>query len=449
MNRIHILVLMLTLVCGRVSAQTVMNLSLEDLFQLAEQNSQRLRVSRLEHIAATQGVQAAKSQRRPTLDLSLSGSYIGTATLLSRGLSTGGTTTMQYAIGAADVPNGAQPTPHWGNEFVAQASQTIYAGGAITAQIQMAEQGEQLALLDVAKNRQEVRFLIAGIYLDLCKLQNQLAVVRHHIDLTQQILANIRARHQQGTVLKTDITRYELEVQRLQLEQTRLEDAVRIANHQLVTTLHLPAHTQVRPQQTEAAQPLQPLDHWQQLAAHEHIGLRQAQVQAQQSNTQVKLERAAQRPSVALVAQNRLAGPYVGDLIPTNANVNAWFVGIGVRYSLSNLWRKPHAIRQAKIRAQQRTEEVALLREKLDQMVQADYVNVQTAQVEVATCQQQVTLANEHYDVIAHRYEQGLALLTDMLDAGQQKLAAETDLVNAQILLTYLYYKLKYTTGTL
>ena len=217
----------------------------------------------------------------------------------------------------------------------------------------------------------------------------------------------------------------------------------------MVTTLHLPAHTQVCPQQTEAAQPLQPLDHWQQLAAHEHIGLRQAQVQAQQSNTQVKLERAAQRPSVALVAQNRLVGPYVGDLIPTNANVNAWFVGIGVRYSLSNLWRKPHAIRQAKIRAQQRTEEVALLRERLDQTVQADYVNVQTAQVEVATCQQQVTLANEHYDVIAHRYEQGLALLTDMLDASQQKLAAETALVNAQILLTYLYYKLKYTTGTL
>ena len=204
MNRIHLLVLMLTLVCGRVSAQSVMNLSLEDLFQLAEQNSQQLRVSRLEHVAATQGVQAAKSQRRPTLDLSLSGSYIGTATLLSRGLSTGGTTTVQYAIGAADVPNGAQPTPHWGNEFVAQASQTIYAGGAITAQIQMAEQGEQLALLDVAKNRQEVRFLIAGIYLDLCKLQNQLAVVRHHIDLTQQILANIRARQQQGTVLRTD-----------------------------------------------------------------------------------------------------------------------------------------------------------------------------------------------------------------------------------------------------
>ena len=48
-----------------------------------------------------------------------------------------------------------------------------------------------------------------------------------------------------------------------------------------------------------------------------------------------------------------------------------------------------------------------------------------------------------------NRYEKGLALLTDMLDASNMKLSAEIDYVNAQINLVYNYYKLKYTTSTL
>ena len=49
----------------------------------------------------------------------------------------------------------------------------IYAGGAIRSGIEMAKLGHQLAELDVEKNRQEVRFLLTGYYLDLYKLQNQ------------------------------------------------------------------------------------------------------------------------------------------------------------------------------------------------------------------------------------------------------------------------------------
>ena len=42
-----------------------------------------------------------------------------------------------------------------------------------------------------------------------------------------------------------------------------------------------------------------------------------------------------------------------------------------------------------------------------------------------------------------------LALLTDMLDASNTRLAAEMSLVDAYISLLYNYYKLKYTVGGL
>ena len=48
-----------------------------------------------------------------------------------------------------------------------------------------------------------------------------------------------------------------------------------------------------------------------------------------------------------------------------------------------------------------------------------------------------------------NRYRNGMALLTDMLDAGNMKLTADLGLVNARIGILYQYYKMQYLTHTL
>ena len=97
----------------------------------------------------------------------------------------------------------------------------------------------------------------------------------------------------------------------------------------------------------------------------------------------------------------------------------------------------------------QSRQQVELVQENIDKAVQADYVNVQTAMTAMDTQLKQVELAEEHYRVTKSRYDSGLALLTDMLDASNMKLSADMELVNAQIKLLYNFYKLKYSTSTL
>ena len=81
--------------------------------------------------------------------------------------------------------------------------------------------------------------------------------------------------------------------------------------------------------------------------------------------------------------------------------------------------------------------------------VQASYTNLLTSNVEVSTQEKQVELADQNYTVVKHRYDNDLALLTDMLDASNMKLSAEMALVNARINMLYNYFKLKYITNTL
>lgn len=50
----------------------------------------------------------------------------------------------------------------------------IYAGGAIDSGIRLASLKKEMSDLDVEKERQELRFLLLGYYLDLYKIRNQI-----------------------------------------------------------------------------------------------------------------------------------------------------------------------------------------------------------------------------------------------------------------------------------
>ena len=443
---------------GQTEAQgmSVHPMTLTELYKLADQNSQKVKVSEVALRAADEGVAAAKSAMLPSVDFSLQGSYTGNAFMLSRGFSASGTTDyIVPGVGVIPVANGKQDTPHWGNSFTAQVAQVVYAGGAIRSGIRMAELGRGLAELDVEKNRQEVRFLLAGYYLDLCKLDNQKDVVRQNIELTQKEIDQMKARREQGTVLQNDITRYDYQLQSLKLTLKKLTDASAIINHQLVTTLHLPENTVIVPDKNEVDTEINALssvatqDTWQQRAADSNIGIRQAVVAQSLAGEKVKQAKASLLPSVAVVAENQFAGPYTQDLIPKDCNVNVWFIGVGVKYSLGNLWKSKHQVRKARVEHQQSRETVSLAREGVENAVQANYTNLLTSQTEVGTQQKQVELAKQNYSVVQNRYQNDLALLTDMVDASNMKLSAEMALVNARINMLYNFYRLKYVTNTL
>ena len=80
-----------------------------------------------------------------------------------------------------------------------------------------------------------------------------------------------------------------------------------------------------------------------------------------------------------------MIGPYTSDLIPKNANVNVWFIGIGLKYNLSNLWKNKNNIRKAKYESTQSQENMQLTRENVENSVQANYTNLLTSSVEVST----------------------------------------------------------------
>ena len=410
-------------------------LGMEEMFRLADENSKSIQTYRTGKEAAVEALQAAKARRLPDITASVSASYWGNGRLWDR-----------------DFGNGMKiDMPHFGNNFSIEATQVIYAGGAISSGIALAELEQQLAELDWQKNRQEIRFLLAGYYLDLYKLDNQVKVLEHNLQLAEQVIANVRARREQGTALKNDITRYELQKETLKLQLARVQDARTILNHQLITTLHLPEGTEIKPDTALLNQAVSTLSEadWQRMATQTHIGLRQSQLNVKTHEQLVKQERANRFPQIALVAADHLDGPITIEVPVLDNNFNYWYVGVGVKYSFSSLFKNNRRLRQARLNMRRAQEQSDLAREQVENAVQAGYVNFLTAFTDLHTQEKSVRLADENYSVVSNRYANEMALLTDMLDAGNMKLSADLNLVNARINVIYHYYKMKYLTHTL
>lgn len=431
----RLIVLCGAVLCSQYLCAQSRTMGIEEMFRLADENSKSIQTYRTGKEVADENLKAAKAQRLTDISASLSGSYWGNGKLWNR-----------------DFSNATKiDMPHWGNNFALEAQQVVYAGGAISSGIKLAELEKQLAEMDWQKNRQDIRFLLVGHYLNLYKLNNQIEVLHKNLELTDQLIANMQARLEEGTALENDITRYELQRETLRLQLAKVEDACKIANHQLVITLHLPEGTVVQPDTTLNDSRIQTMSeaNWQELTAQNNLNLQQAETGIKVNRQRVKMERSERLPKISLVAAEHLDGPITIEVPVLDNNFNYWYVGVGVKYNISSLFKNNRKLKAARLNVRKAQETYELAQEQTNHAVQESYVNFLTSFTDLRTQQKSVELANENYSVTSNRYQNDLALLTDMLDASNMKLSADMGLVNARINVIFNYYKMKYITHTL
>ena len=307
-----------------VSAQAQKrSMTLEELFRLADENNKALKTSSIGIQVAQEGLLSAQSGRLPDVKTSLSASYIGNGYLWDRDFSNGMPIDM----------------PHFGNNFSLQVAQVIYAGGALNSGIALADLGVQMAQLQHEQKRQETHFLLVGYYLDIYKLNNQLRVFEQNIALVEKVLEDLQNRHEQGMALKNDLTRYELQLENLKMQRTRLNNAKDILNYQLTQAIGLETSTEIEPDTTLIANTLPMLSEsdWHNNAIASSPTLQQLDLVIRMNEEKASLAKSARRPKLALVAEDHLDGPILIEVPVLNNNFNYWFVSSWLRvFRLNN-----------------------------------------------------------------------------------------------------------------
>lgn len=411
------------------------NLTIEDVFELAAHNSHALKSTQWEVERSQEAVKVAKSERLPSIEASLTGSYIANQHLFSRNFSE-----ISYVS-----------TPHFGNTATIDVSQPVYSGGLISATISLRELQAQLASFQHENNEQEIRFTLTDWYLLLCKLKNERNIFLNDKEQSVKLLNEMQIRHEQGIALKNDVTRYELRLKDIDMALERTNNQKSIINYQLATVLGLPDTIKISPEESFFKNEIQLFSEaeWQTMSDLQSYLILSAQKEQDVFTQQKEIVKAERRPTVYLWASENLRGPITTALPPVNQNLNTWQAGIGITYNLSSLYTTNKKLRMHEKAVQQSYEKVQIVTENKQMAIHAAYTQLMEAVTQLEIQKSYNELAVENYEVVLNRYLNGLAVITEMLDANNEQLSSEINLVNRRIDIYYHYFKLKQLTGIL
>ena len=407
--------------------------TLDEIFESAEANSARLRPYLSAQNEAEREIAVARSALMPDINASLSLSYIGDGFTVKRDFSD-----YQRA-----------PIPHLGTGLAVGISQPVFTGGALTGAVDIAKLKSTAARYAADFQRDNLRFTLTGYYLDIYKYANLRQVVENNMSSAQKVLADMRARYDQGTALRNDITRYELLVSNLGLELVKINNVLDILNNNLVTVAGLPVNTVVVPDTTilQRSLPIQGRDWWQEQALANSPSLSLARSGVDISHKAEAIVRADRLPKIALRAGWNIDGPILVEIPPINRNLSYWYVGIGVSYNISSLYKNNKALSKSRVATIKARQQLEAAQEDIGLAVTSDHIRYLEAYEELKTREKSVELAARNYNTTSTRYSAGMALITDMLDAANARLDAQQQLVNARINIIYYYYKLLFTAG--
>ncbi len=411
-----------------------LQLTLTDVFTRIENENRTMAMLRTAQEVAEQGIKSAKDARYPEINAEVNVSYIGDCFLTDR-----------------DFSNFTKvPSPHFGNGFTLEAQQVVYAGGAVNAAVKMAEHEGRMSEAVISQSRQGLRLMAAGEYLDLFRTDNSIKVYEKNIALTTKLIEEINAKREHGLALAADVTRYELRLEMLKLDLVRLRNTREIMNYRLVNSLGLPEGTVI----SSALADDEDLrdrsrQHWQEIAADSSPEMKVSGINADMALTRQKLVQSERFPKIAVVAYENFNGPITFEIPPIDKNLNIWYVGLGIRYNFSSLYKSGHKLKQAEIAVRQAKQAKDVTEENLRNNVQKAYADYMQSYVELETSEKSLQLADENYGRVHDRYMEQLVLVTDMLDAFNMKLEAELDVSAANAGIQYRLCCLRYAAGIL
>ena len=314
-------------------------------------------------------------------------------------------------------------------------TQPVYTGGAVANAIELAGLKSTATRYATDFQRDNIRFQLTGFYLDIYKYTNLRRVMESNISAAEKVLKEMQARYEQGTALQNDITRYELLVSNLELQLVKINNTLNILNVNLVTTAGLPEGTVVVPDSTILTRslPMNGEQWWQQEAMLNSPSLSLARSGVDISRKAENIIRSERLPKIGLQAGWSIDGHILVEVPPINRNLSYWYIGVGVSYNISSLYKSNKSLAKSRAATQRTIEELAATRESVSLAVRADHIHYLEAYEELQNQRKSAELAERNYRTISTRYSADMALITDMLDAANAKLDAEKQLVNARI----------------
>jgi outer membrane protein len=416
-----------------INAQSVKKLSLQEAIDLGIANSKNLKLAQNKIDVAIAKLDVINDNALPNASASFLYNHaeIPTSTL---------------TIGEGDPIH----LPNRADAFVGTASiqEIVYGGNKLKYARESTKLLADVARLDSDKSKEEISYAVINTYFSLYKVIQSKKVVAQNLESIASQLQQAQKFFEQGIVTKNDVLRFQLQQANVSLTDLEIENNRKIINYNLDVLLGLAEDTEIVVSETDAVlKSVEPFTNYLNLALTNRQELQQLDLQNKVSDFNIKTIKADKLPTVGLGANLYYINPSGSFIPPSNQFIVPITVGATVSWNVANLWKNKNKVAEAVIQQKEIGLQKNILTDQLKTEINRNYQNYNLAVQRINVLQTSIAQATENDRLLASKYKNNIASVTDRIDAETLLYQAKINLEIAKADAGLAYYTLLKSTG--
>lgn len=290
----------------------------------------------------------------------------------------------------------------------------VYTGNRLENAVTLANIEKMDAQEGVLKTEQEIKLNAIKGYFKVLAAQEVQQVYQEAVENLQAHVKNVKAQYTAGTVAKLDVLNTEVSLAAAETKNVSALNDVALASDQLSNIVGVPLQTALVLQDHTLPFPAysRSLDESVQYAMKYRPEVLQAALAVQKANVYVDLMKGDTRPQAGI----RLSQEWKDTSFPGTAH-SSWRVGGEISYSLFDGGIARAKMAKAKQDFFKANEMDQKVRESVTLQVKQAYLAISSAKKRVDAAKAAITQAKEGFKISQVRYQAGVGINLDVLDA--------------------------------
>lgn len=337
-------------------------------------------------------------------------------------------------------------------DFTLSASIPVYMGGKIKNTEKKAAIDTQISALHTHLDERQLKMEVITAFLQIHHLKEQQSLINDKMKEDSVNIKQVKALKANGVVTVNEVLRTSLQLSNHKMSWTELDNDIQIAEHKLKTILSLPEQQEMHVDTEDLISDKAAIPYIDKLT--ETALSRNESVEITHKNLSLKeldqkLTKANYLPKITAGGEYFLKYPNMMFFPPEPYAYRLGMIGLNLIYPIENLYKNKYKMQEARENIDLAKLQIEENEEKVKHNVYEAYKKFEETDQKVKIAEEAINQAKENYRIVRTKYANKLSLITELIDADNTYLEAESNLISVKINRQLKYYQLQYTIGNL
>ncbi|MFC3757207.1 TolC family protein [Chryseobacterium tructae] len=413
------------------------HLGLQQAIEIGLKNNKNIQISHLKQEMSVTKEKDLKMEKLPDIEFHTSYNQV--------------TNLFQYQDGVFNKPT-KYDAINGMYDFTLSASIPVYMGGKIKNTEKKAAIDTEISALKTHLDERQLTMEIITAFLQIHHLKEQQNLINDKMKEDSVNIKQVKALKANGVVTVNEVLRTSLQLSNHKMSWTELDNDIQIAEHKLKTILSLPEPQEMHVDTEDLISDKAAIPYIEELTEtalnkNESVGITHKNLSLKELDQ--KLTKANYLPKVTAGGEYFLKYPNMMFFPPEPYAYRLGMIGLNLTYPIENLYKNKYKMQEARENIDLAKLQIEENEEKVRHNVYEAYKKFEETDQKVKIAEEAIDQAKENYRIVRTKYANKLSLITELIDADNTYLEAESNLISVKINRQLKYYQLQYTIGNL